>query len=314
MLFDPRAYQPGLAKLVQHLDHLKAIKEGRPVAPIHVSFWPTIRCQCACEYCCCRNEDRDQPDLSWGAFDTAFKALASRGTKAIEFAGGGEPLLWPYLPEAVRAVKQKGLKVSLITNGLALGDTDERTVRQFDWIRFSIQSVAHAQSIPLGPPPHTVRVSASHVVAEDAINQDELAALHRFMTETAMVTRIAVAQPWRSAEKVALLRSIVEELGPPFFWSHKPLGASLGCYMPWVRAAVMWTGYFLPCPSVMLTPGAIGRVLDDFKLCHVSELGEWLDTHPPKDVGFRCSFCNCGRDYNDLLHGLLGGIADADFV
>ncbi len=303
-----KSYSPGPHKLMHHLDHLAKIRDGKVVAPLHVSVWPTIRCQCSCAYCCCRNEDRSQPDLEWRDYAVAVSALEARGTRAIEFAGGGEPLLWPYFSDAVIYAKNRGLKVSLVTNGLDLQGIDRSVLLELAWIRVSLQSVEHARRVELGCVPSKVPVSVS-VIYDRGIDFTEL---HGFVEARNIMTRIAVSQPSRAQDREDASR-LVARMGLPFFFAEKPDGAPAGCYMAWIRAAIDWTGHFLPCPSVMLADSD-GVVKDAFRICHARNLGKWLNANPARDLGFRCALCNCGKENNDLVHKIFERVEHDDFV
>jgi len=299
-------YQPGVLKLIQHLDHLQKMQSSKIVAPIHVSIWPTVRCQLSCAYCCCRDE---QPalDLSWGDFKNAVEVLAKYGTRAIEFAGGGEPLLWEHFSAGVELVHDLGLKISLITNGLALDIIPDSVLNRLSWLRVSIQSIDHARKIDWEGIASLTRISASYM----ATDTFELPRLYGFAKANDIVVRVAAPQPSKNNE---CIKEMVEALGEPLFFAEKPQGAPKGCYMAWIRAAIDWRGYFLPCPSVMLVPGSVGKINNAFRLCHVSGLEGWLNNNPAHDLGFKCVFCNCGKENNDLIHGLLTKVEDADFV
>jgi MoaA/NifB/PqqE/SkfB family radical SAM enzyme len=235
--------------------------------------------------------------------------LAARETKAIEFAGGGEPLLWPQFSEGVLYAKNKGLKVSLITNGLALGDIPKGTLAELAWLRVSVQSIRHAEAVNFKHAQEATRVSASFI----ATGTKELKDLRDFARSVGIVTRVAIKQPCDNDMAYRMVKSVTEALGDPLFFADKPTGTPPGCYMAWIRAAIDWKGFFLPCPSVMVSDGS-GKVKDEFRLCHVSKLDQWLDKNTPKDLGFRCGFCNCGKEHNDLIHGIMSGVDDADFV
>lgn len=303
-------YKPGTHKLMHHLDHLQKIKAGSIVAPIHVSIWPTLSCQCRCEYCCCRNEEQGQPDLTWQDFVVAIDALALRGTKAIEFAGGGEPLLWPQFVEGVAYCRNKGLKVSLITNGLALGDIPKGTLAELAWLRVSVQSIRHAEAVNFKHAREATSVSASYI----ATGTKDLEALRDFARKEGLVTRVAIKQPCGDDMRYRMIKSVTEALGEPLFFAEKKTGAPRCCYMAWIRAAIDWTGHFLPCPSVMLVPGSVGKIADCFRLCHVQDLERWLQNNTPHDMGFRCGFCNCGKEHNDFIHELFSEVGNVEFV
>jgi organic radical activating enzyme len=306
---------PGAHKLVYHPEHLTRIKNGYITAPIHLSVWPNNKCQLRCSYCCGKNvkeEDR-QKELSLDEFKTAIDILGSYGLKAIEFSGIiGEPLLWKHFEEAVDYAYKKDIKMSLITNGLKLSEISNETLLKLEWIRVSLQSVSHAKQIDFDNISDYTRVSCSFIVAnEEAISK--IKELYIFALETDVIVRIAVARP-STKEFEELVGKEVNKFGDPLFFSVKEFGTPLGCYMPYVRAALDWNGNFLPCPSMQLNVESEGCIPKDFSLCHINGMEDWLINNRPHDLGYRCKFCNCGYESNNFIYNLLNGVEDVDFV
>jgi len=305
-----KEYRPGVHKLLRHLGHLDSIVKGVPVAPIHISVWPTNKCQLNCDYCCCRNTMRNDSELDIELYKKALLIFSKYGTKAIEMSGGGEPLLWKHIDEGVDFAHSIGMKQSLITNGLALADTSVDTLRKFEWIRISVQSVIHAKKIDYDSIP--VKTSLSYMVSSNICLSD-LMDLHEFSKSINIPTRIAVVRPC-SKERVSEIENIVDNLGAPVFFSNKKLGKPKGCYMAWIRAAIDWNGNFFPCPSIQLNKENEGFIPDSFILCNIKNIEKWILNNSPHDLGYQCSFCNCGKEENDFIHELLEDTIDADFV
>lgn len=305
--------EPGLHKFIHHIDHIKSIIEGKPVAPIHVSVWPTLRCQFKCHYCCCRNViEENKTDLDFQEFKNSIDVLHKYGTKAIEFSGGGEPLLWPHFNDAVDYISKKGIKMSLITNGADLSKIPKEILSNLSWIRISYQSVNHAKSIDYKYL-SKIKYNASYIVSNDKKDFSEIEKIYLFVKEKNIITRIAVQRP-SSVEFEKQVEIFVEKLGSPLFFSKKQNGSPMGCYMAWIRAAIDWNGNFLPCPSMQLNSESEGKIPEYFKLCHISNLEEWIVNNPPKDLKYRCSFCNCGKEHNDFICKLKEKIDDVEFV
>lgn len=305
--------KPGLHKFIHHLDHIKKIKDGEMVGPIHVSVWPTLRCQFNCSYCCCRNtEHGDSKELDINHFKSAVDVLGKYGTKAIEFSGGGEPLLWEHFSEAVNYIYDKGIKMSLITNGMLLNKISKDVLSKLTWLRISYQSLNHAKKIDYE---HLsgIRFNTSYIVPTNKIDFTEIGKLHQFVKENNIILRVAVQRP-STVEFENNVETIVSNYGEPMFFSKKEIGKPKGCYMAWVRSAIDWNGNFLPCPSIQLNGDSEGKIPDDFKLCHISNLEEWLNNNRPKNLGYTCEFCNCGKEHNDFIHDLMKGVDDVEFV
>jgi len=310
-------YAPGSHKLIHHLNHLDKLVKGEVVAPIHVSIWPTVLCQRTCDYCCCMEHvNKTAPEfnhLDWVSFKTAIDVLAKYGTKAIEFSGGGEPTLWKHFEDGVRYVHSKGIKLSLITNGLRFHKISPDVLEMFQWIRVSLHYMDHAyKEIKWEFVPSNVNVSCSYIITKTE-NRNILNELSEFGDKTNKVVRIGMARPC-SVQEENEMESDVLSVGGSLMFSRKTPGSPKSCYMAWVRAAITWDGDFLPCPSIQLTDEYKGKIPKSFKVCHVRNLEEWLNENTIRDLGYRCKFCNCGKENNDLIYDLLNGGEDVDFV
>jgi MoaA/NifB/PqqE/SkfB family radical SAM enzyme len=305
-------FSPGLHKLIHHQAHLAKIENGEIVGPIHVSVWPINKCQLNCPYCCFGDVDRDDVELSLDDFKNAVDVLTKYGLKALEESGGGDPLLWSHFNEATDYAKNKGLNLSCVTNGLALDAIPQKILAKFDWIRISIQSVNYAKQIKFDYIPDNVRKSMSYIV-NDQNRLNHIEKLYEYAKENNIIIRVAPIRPCEPSweEKV---ENEVKRYGYPLLFFKKAFGTPPGCFMLWLRAAITWKGEFLPCPSIELSPESAGKIPDNFAVCHVRDLENWLNLNPPRDMGYRCKFCNCGFDENTYIFNLLKPIGDVNFV
>lgn len=307
-----KTLSPGLHKFIKHREHIDKMLRGEVVAPIHVSVWPTIRCQLNCEYCCCRKQKTITPDLDLNLYKEAINILARYGTKAIEFSGGGEPLLWKDFSEAVEHTYSKGLKISLITNGIAIDKIPDGILNKITWLRISFQSIDHANSINYYKLMAS-RYTGSVIVSPRDFSYKLINDWYSFAKSHGIKVRIASQRPSRATFDKILCKE-VEKYGSPLFFSEKETGRPLACYMAWIRAAIDWQGHFLPCPAIQLNEENAGFIPESFRLCHISNLEKWLKDNPPHDLGFRCKYCNCGKEHNDFMANLIGEMDDVDFV
>ncbi len=98
------------------------------------------RCNLACAYC---NEfdDRSPPVATEVMFER-IDLLAALGT-AVVTIGGGEPLLHPDLDAIIRRIHDRGMVVTLITNGYKLGPGRIRSLNAacLDRLQISIDNV-----------------------------------------------------------------------------------------------------------------------------------------------------------------------------
>jgi MoaA/NifB/PqqE/SkfB family radical SAM enzyme len=305
-------YRPGLRKLIHHQEHLLKMEKGETVGPIHVSFFPNNFCQLNCPYCCFKETARNTEEISFTDFKMAIDVLTKYGLKAVELSGGGDPLLWSHFKEAVPYAYNKGLKLSLVTNGLALKSIPQEILGMFAWIRPSVQNAAYAKKIAMDWIPNNVKKSMSYIVYDEK-SLKGLEKLYTFAKESDILIRVAPIRPCKE-EWAKTVEKEVSKYGKPFLFFTKEYGSPLGCYMLWIRAAINWKGEFLPCPSIELTFEHFGKIPDDFGVCKISEIEQWLIDNPVHDLGYRCEYCNCGKDTNDYVHNLLEKMEDVDFV
>ncbi|MGC1520298.1 MAG: radical SAM protein [Steroidobacteraceae bacterium] len=100
-----------------------------------VTLYLTERCNSRCVTCDYWRHGREDMDLA--AVTRLLPSLAEMGTR-LALLSGGEPLLNPEWPAIARLLRKSGLKVWLLTSGLALAKHARRAVELFDAITVSL--------------------------------------------------------------------------------------------------------------------------------------------------------------------------------
>ncbi|MEZ5989564.1 MAG: radical SAM protein [Planctomycetota bacterium] len=125
-----------------------AAKAGRPapafpdMAPLSINLDLTTACNYACDHC-----------IDWDILNSPIKYdhqellaslghMADRGLRSVILIGGGEPTIYPGFVEVVRFLKQRGLQVSVVTNGSRNDRILEimPLLEEGDWVRLSLDS------------------------------------------------------------------------------------------------------------------------------------------------------------------------------
>jgi len=129
-----------LPALVQRASLLLTSRHGSPLRwlpPWGINLVPTLRCDQHCDYCSnratlrpCRNGELP-PEWLRPRAPPVWRALINRlGLwKPMINIGGGEPTMFPDLPELLGALRRRGLYVSFTTNGSGLAAIAEDVVR-----------------------------------------------------------------------------------------------------------------------------------------------------------------------------------------
>ena len=103
------------------LYHASAYVQYPLITPRSAVFGITRKCNSRCSYCPIwklNSTNLEQPSLDEAK--EALRQLALLGVRKVTISGG-EPLLWPHLPELVRyGAKEQGLIINVLTNGLLL--------------------------------------------------------------------------------------------------------------------------------------------------------------------------------------------------
>ena len=133
-------------KIFRHPDLLNRLLEGERCVPLYIRIKPTNKCNHNCDYCHYKNSYLDLDEYNPNDEIPREKMLEflddlhDMGTKAVTFSGGGEPLLYPYIAEAMERVIDHNIDLSIITNGSLLKDEKADLLAKAKWVRISLES------------------------------------------------------------------------------------------------------------------------------------------------------------------------------
>lgn len=138
-------------KVFHHKALLDAMEKGEIAAPLYIRMKPTNFCNHHCSYCSYGSGNpsqkttiRDSVDhkdmIPRGKMMEIIEDMGRMGVKAVTFSGGGEPLTYPYMLEAVERMKVRNIDLSLISNGQLLCDEIAEAFSDAKWVRISFDS------------------------------------------------------------------------------------------------------------------------------------------------------------------------------
>lgn len=140
-----------LYKLVHYPEIIRRIKSGVQPPPIQAHLIVTNRCNQNCLICAYRrtgyqsNQNfRPSDELSHDKVMEILGDFVAVGAKAVQFTGGGEPLLHPDIVSILAGARRLGLKVALVTNGVLLSDDVVDAAAGASWIRISLDAATAA--------------------------------------------------------------------------------------------------------------------------------------------------------------------------
>lgn len=148
-------------KIFAHAQALQDIGEGKRIAPIYIRIKPTNYCNHKCYYCSyadnelgLRDSVNKQDQIPWKKMQEIIADMKDMGVKAVTFSGGGEPLVYPHIVEAMQGVLNAGIDLSIITNGQLLKEGRAEVLTKAKWVRISFDSAnaetyAKVRQLPL---------------------------------------------------------------------------------------------------------------------------------------------------------------------
>lgn len=134
-------------KIFHHFDTLSKLKNGERCNPLYIRIKPTNVCNHNCYYCHYKNPyltlDEYNPTdyIPHDKMMEIIEDMGKMGVKAVTFSGGGEPLVYQYIEEAMEKILELGIDLSIITNGSMLTGQKAEILAHAKWVRISIDSI-----------------------------------------------------------------------------------------------------------------------------------------------------------------------------
>ncbi len=134
-------------KIFHHQDTLNKVEKGERCNPLYIRIKPTNGCNHNCYYCHYKNsyltldEYKSSDYIPYHKMMEIVDDMEKMQVKAVTFSGGGEPLTYPYIEEAMEKILNVGIDLSIITNGSLLTGRKAQILAKAKWVRISIDSI-----------------------------------------------------------------------------------------------------------------------------------------------------------------------------
>ncbi len=139
-------------KILSHFSRVKEYLNNKNPDPITIEIDPSNACNHSCPFCISGHlhlskykdsELFNRTMLKEATFESMIKNLVKTKIKAINWTGGGEPTLNPYLGKAIQYIKSNSqIQMGMFTNGSLLEKFNlfDTVVNSLEWIRISIDA------------------------------------------------------------------------------------------------------------------------------------------------------------------------------
>ena len=128
------------SKLLWHFSRVVEWEKTGDTSPILFEIDPSNKCNHDCPWCSfskLRSENKDM--LCWDVLKSMLDSMKAMGVKAINWTGGGEPLLNPETIKAIQYAKEIGLDQGIFTNGqLMTQEKADIMAKCMTWVRVSL--------------------------------------------------------------------------------------------------------------------------------------------------------------------------------
>lgn len=131
-------------KITKWMNKLDEIKKGKLPYPVFIQWDLSNVCNMNCTFCFYRIWGlTDWNDKEYMPTETVMRVmdeLKGLGVKAIEWTGGGSIECHPDWKKIIKRAKELGFKQALVTNGTLLDDEGLELIKDFEWVRFSVDA------------------------------------------------------------------------------------------------------------------------------------------------------------------------------
>lgn len=309
------------AKVLQNARLCASIREGY-IPPMHPQLIPTNKCNLKCGFCSCTNRDKSK-ELGLSEASAIMGALACAGADAVTITGGGEPMVYRDINSLIWLIRQEGMKIGLVTNGVELKRLDPKAAICLTWVRVSASDEACRlnawRDVALR---HTNIDWAISYVLTAKPNPMNLA-MHVKFANDHNLTHVRVVSDLIDLDHAAVMaeqKSMLAGMGiddSKVIWQgrkdHKR-GAKR-CWISLLKPLIGADGNLYPCCGVQYAQEQMAL-----------DLPESMSMGPAFDVeavwnrndqvpfdGSRCTRCYYG-EYNEVIEALRGENSHAQFV
>lgn len=299
------SYTSNIVKLLKHLPKLQMLQNG-VVSPIMVHCIPTHRCQLNCVHCCFKNREDRTKEMSIETWKKGISQFHSIGVRALEFTGGGDPLLWSHLNEGVSFAKSLGMNIGLITNGIGAKVVKDWSV--FDWVRVSLNTLEYRNDLNVNSIKKKTRVSFCYIWHDGS--EKFIDRVIQFSNEHKIACRLApdCIQELDKIDKLMVkARNYLSLFKKNKYVFLSDFNVSTerrrfwDCRIHMIKPCFYLDGWVYSCPSAELAVENNKQVQPAGRLCKVGDIKTFYESRmvlkPRKQT---CSYCKYALQQNFL--------------
>lgn len=309
-------------KIFKNIEVVYGLNRGQ-IRPYHVQLIPTNRCNLNCSFCSCKNRSKSD-ELSIEQITALLQELYAFGCRAITITGGGEPLLHPRINDIIEMCGALGIKIGLVTNGVALTNLHRKAAHRLTWCRIScsdeLKLSAARQLIISDAVDHSPAVdwAFSYVVGEK-FDPDNLAEYIAFankkkFSHVRVVSDLIDLDNCPEMEQIkAKVKELVDDSLVIYQGRKNYQAGHKDCYISLLKPVIGADGYIYPCCGAQYAHQE--QTLDlshDMRMGHIKDIRSIYFDQKVFN-GSKCFRCYY-RLYNDMLGNMIDKTKHVEFV
>jgi len=304
---------------------MTAIQQGK-MSPVMIHVAPTNVCNQNCVHCCFSEREK-RISLDFALLKRAIDQSHNLGVRAVEWTGGGEPTLYPYINEATEHVAKKSMKLGMNTNALSIDRIKDKNWKKFQWVRVALNVFDSNDEARIKRFEENVkylklktRVSACYIVPRE-IGCKNLARVIKFTNKHKILSRLApdCIQTKEAIEKqIVQIKGELKKYGDIKYISLSDFNVYLFdrednvCLMHMWKPFLYTDGYVYACPSSELAIENKRTMQLKFRVCHASQIENYYKNNF-EVFHHACSYCKYAKQ-NQILYSLLKEVDHKEFT
>lgn len=305
-------YTSTQTKLLHNLDRLQEMQQGF-FRPISIQLAPTNKCNLSCTMCSVANRDKSE-ELSLDQCMQVLEDFKIMGAKTVEFTGGGDVTMYPYINTVIEEAYAMGYEIGLITNGVKLTNIHYANLEKLTWLRISLNCLDYVEDIEPIVPEH-VTLGFSYVITN--LSDEKKLEKIALYADKYNATYVRVVPNCLSIEDIEKSTKLVEpylEKFPKLFFQQKKYNVPKKCWIGLIKPFICPDGFIYQCSAVAL----IDRKFNPhFRMCAIQDINKLWDKHT-KFEAFNTSMCQEGKcffaEHNNLIEQIIMPCEHSKFI
>jgi len=306
-----KLYTSTQTKLLHNLDRLQEIQKCQ-FRPISIQLAPTDKCNLNCTMCSVKN--REGNELTLEECMRVLRDFKTLGAQTVEYTGGGDPTMYPFINEIIAYASVLGYKIGLITNGVKLDNILSTNLERLTWLRVSLNCLDYVKDITINVPKN-VTLGFSYVWTElsDESKLEKIADYYKKYR----ASYVRIVPNCLSVEDITTAtNAVVPYLAkyPEFFFQRKKYTVPERCWIGLLKPFVNTDGYVYHCSA---SPLIDRKFSEHFRMCSIDDiLSTWDITKEFKPFNtVRCEEGKCFFDeHNTLIEQLIMPCEHSQFI